>query len=121
MDMAAIEIAGPRTASLVGFTQAAPGVVALRVGTVAPGLVGEVVPGSVVVPVLGTVVVPGNVVVVFPGKVFPGKVFPGNEAPGKVVPGKVVVVVVDGVVAPVLEAGPVGPQSAPVERFTPPR
>jgi hypothetical protein len=116
MDMAAIEIAGPRTASLVGFTQAAPGVVALRVGTVAPGLVGEVVPGSVVVPVLGTVVVPGNVVVVFPGKVFPG-----NEAPGKVVPGKVVVVVVDGVVAPVLEAGPVGPQSAPVERFTPPR
>ena len=108
--MAAIETAGPRTASLVGFTQAAPGVVALSVGTVAPGLVGEVVPGSVVVPVPGTVVVvPGDVVVVVPGKVVRGKA------------GAVVVVVVDGVVAPVLEVGPVGPQSAPVERFTPPR
>jgi hypothetical protein len=63
---------------------------------------GVVAPGVVVsVPVVVVVVVPGDVVVV-----------------GAVV---VVVVVADGVVPPVLVVGPGGPQSAPVERFTPPR
>jgi hypothetical protein len=107
---------------LVGFTQAAPGVVALSVGTVEPGLVVEPVPGRVVVAAGAVVVVPGAVVVV-PGAVV--VVVPGAEVAGEVVvvvPGNVVVVVVvDDVVAPVLEVGPVGPQSAPVDRFTPPR
>jgi hypothetical protein len=108
---------------LVGFTQAAPGVVDLRVGSVAPGLVVELVPGTVVVPAPGTVVVPApGTVLVVPGAVV--VVVPGTPLAGKevvVVPGAVVVVVVDGVVAPVPEIGPVGPQRAPVERLTPPR
>jgi hypothetical protein len=100
---------------LVGFTQAAPGVVTPSVGVVVLGLVVGPVPGIVVV----VVVVPGPVVVVVPGTMVVVVVVPGTVV--VVIPGTLVVVVGDGVVPPVLAVAPGGPQSAPVERFTPPR
>jgi hypothetical protein len=100
---------------LVGFTQAAPGVVTPSVGVVVLGLVVGPVPGIVVV----VVVVPGAVVVVVPGTMVVVVVVPGTVV--VVIPGTLVVVVGDGVVPPVLAVAPGGPQSAPVERFTPPR
>ena len=83
VDITAIDTAAPCTTTLVGFSQAAPGVVAVSVGAVALGPVVELVPGRVIVVVAA---LPGPVVVVAPRAVV------------VVVPGTVVVAAVDVVV-----------------------